>query len=147
MNAASLLLIGCLGSGLALASAGCGSNDDRPTPPATLADADAFPETRLSVGVDADHSLLILETRRAEHGALEVAVTGWGIEEYGLFLLEQSREVALSLQVMGFCGTVVQRTWVRRTFTRVVSVEEERALIEIRAQSQQSELALARNPR
>lgn len=91
-----------------------------------------FPEVFLEAGSDSDSSYIALRTFRLQNGNLKIQVTGWGIEEYGLFLNCQTESRTLTMNIMGECGTVSSRTWVKRTFDYIVTRAAEDTLSRIR---------------
>jgi len=83
-----------------------------------------FSEAFLEVGKDDDHSYRSLKTTRQSDGRLKIDVEGWGITEYGIFLLVERGEI-FKLQIRGECGTVPTRTWEKVSLSRVMEKEEE----------------------
>ena len=91
-----------------------------------------FPERILSAGSDNDYTFKSIVTRRQKDGELRIQITGWSIEEYGLFLYARTENRTLELSIMGECGTVSTHTNVKKTFEYLVSRTEEKALEKIR---------------
>lgn len=91
-----------------------------------------FPTIFLEAGSDSDSSYIALRTIRLQDGNLKTEATGWGVEEYGLFLNIHTESGTLTMNIMGQCGTVFSRTWVKRTFDYIVTRAAEDTLNRIR---------------
>ncbi|MBI5216308.1 MAG: hypothetical protein HY960_11195 [Ignavibacteriae bacterium] len=100
---------------LLLTLLGCKSPTD--TEPQTQAQ---FPEVFIESGTDSDSSYMSLRTARQGDGTMKTEVTGWGVEEYGLFLDCKTDGHILFLNIMGICGTVTSETYVKKTFAYMV---------------------------
>lgn len=92
---------------------------------------EGFPDVALTSGKDADYSFKSITTQRQEDGALEVRISGWSIEEYGLFLWTKTENRILELNIMGECGTVSSHTQVKKTFDYLIEPAEEDSLAQI----------------
>jgi hypothetical protein len=90
-----------------------------------------FPNRILSAGSDNDYTFESIVTQRQKDGGLKVQITGWSIEEYGLFLYTRTENRILRLSIMGECGTVSTHTHVKKTFEYLVARAEEEALEQI----------------
>jgi hypothetical protein len=91
-----------------------------------------FPELLMHAGSDSDSSYISLQTIRQTNGELLAQVTGWGVEEYGLFLDCSAENRILTMQITGRCGTVFTHTLVKKVFDRSFSKIEEDTLTELR---------------
>ncbi len=80
-----------------------------------------FSNKFLESGYDSDHSYISLRTVRQPDESLDVFITGWGIEETGLFLHHKIVDSTLNLHVMGYCGTVSSYTWVKATLNYLIT--------------------------
>lgn len=87
-----------------------------------------FPEVFHEAGTEADSSYIALRTIRLADGNLQTQVTGWGIEESGLFLETQTENNGLTMSIRRICGTVFTYTWVRRTFEYIITRSSEDTL-------------------
>lgn len=103
-----------------------------------------FPEVFLQAGSDADYSYISLRTIRLRDGHLKSEVTGWGIEETGLFLDRQIDNGSLVMHIMGKCGLVATRTWVKRTFDHIITKTAEDTLKRILVTTFQDTLAVSK---
>jgi len=102
------------------------------TPTETIPAIGRFPEIFLEAGSDIDTTYISLRTIRLQDGTLKIQATGWGVEEYGLFLNLQTENKFLTMNIMGECGTVFTRTYVKRTFEHVITKSAEDTLERIR---------------
>lgn len=91
-----------------------------------------FPERILSDGCDNDYTFKSIVTQRQKDGELSIQITGWSIEEYGVFLHTHTEDKTLELSIMGECGTVSTHRNVKKTFEYLVSQSEEEVLEQIR---------------
>ena len=87
----------------------------------TVNEPGRFSDKFLEAGHDSDHSYISTRTVRQLDESLDVFITGWGIEETGLFLHHNIADSTLNLHVMGFCGTVPSYTWVKVTFNYLIT--------------------------
>ena len=88
----------------------------------------------METGNDNDHSYTSLKSSRLDNDHLKLEVTGWGIEETGVFLQTSVENDVLFAHVMGECGTTLTKeTWVKRTFVYIVDESSEDRLNLIRA--------------
>lgn len=89
---------------------------------------DCFPEVFIEAGNDLDYSYRSLRTTRLNDGSLKVEVTEWGIEEYGLFIDPKIENGTLMMNIIGICGTVMSKTWVKVTFDYTITKTLEETL-------------------
>lgn len=89
---------------------------------------DRFPEIFIEAGNDLDYSYRSLRTTRLNDGSLKVEVTEWGIEEYGLFIDPKIENGTLMMNIIGICGTVMSKTWVKVTFDYTITKTLEETL-------------------
>jgi len=95
-----------------------------------------FPSTFLEVGNDDNHSYVSLKSSRLDNDHLQLEVTGWGIEQSGMFLNDNIEGDALVVAVMGECGTFSPPPmWQKRTYVYTVSntLEDSLNFIRLRA--------------
>ena len=90
--------------------------------------AGKFSNKFLELGDDSDQSYKSLRTVRQSDESLEVFITGWGIEETGLFLHHKVIDSTLYLHIMGECGTVSSYTYVKATMNYLITPEAEDTL-------------------
>lgn len=92
-----------------------------------------FPSTFLEKGNDNDHSYISLKSYRLDNDYLKLELTGWGVEQTGLFLNDIIEGDVLVMHVMGECGTYVPPPiYEKHTFTYTVSTSLEDQLNLIR---------------
>lgn len=94
--------------------------ENEPNPP-----TNRFPEVFLETGNDSNYSYISLRTIRQRDSILIIHATGWGIEEYGLYLEHSIKDSILTLNIMGMCGTVFTYTWVKKTFNYILKRDTE----------------------
>jgi len=87
-----------------------------------------FPNLFLESGYDSNYTYFSIKTEHDSNYCLVIKTTGWGIEEYGLFLQERKKDSTMILKIQGMCGTVFSYTWIKVSFETILYPESEDSL-------------------
>lgn len=89
----------------------------------------SFPEFFIEKGSDLDTSYISFRGTKKNNDTLEIQATSWGIRETGLLLTRHNSNKKVQFQMMGRCGTVLTRTWLKVDLTEWITAKEIDTLI------------------
>ena len=99
-------------------------NDENVVDPNLISSQLNFPEFFIEKGIDEDSSYISFRGIKMNEDTLLIEGSSWGVIEYGLFIAREDFKQEIFFRMMGECGTVTTRTWMRVTRTSYITTAE-----------------------